>query len=269
MIGLYKTFTFNSPPTYIKPQSAKDHLFHENWYRAHNYLLFHCLNGNTYRNEEYLFTSNHISFLRPLQCEAFMRQNNHEYIGRYVSYVIRFCLLVDTYTLQASMIAIKLSSFWINLRHSVDISTVTEQELRKVSSLWLGWKIFKEKVLRTFNEETSYAMCNLKVLAHVIIPLQSYLNPNDSINRSIPEQNGYRFTSNNFKCIFVNKKCWIALKFGISLLLRAYLTIIQPCPVYGLAKKGCKALLVPLLTMITDAMCVTRPQWVTVILYLI
>ena len=82
--------------------------------------------------------------------------------------------------------------------------------------IWMWFKYFK----RYF--------CEIKNFAYGEIDERSFSNPQPwSVNSSPPGWNGCHFTDDIFRCIFVNEKFCILIKFHWILFLRVQLTLRQ------------------------------------------
>ena len=82
-----------------------------------------------------------------------------------------------------------------------------------------------------------------------------------------PRRNRRHFADNIFKCIFLNENVWIALKISLEFVPKVRINNI-PALVQIMAwrRPGDKPLSEPMMISLLTHICVTRPQWVNVIM---
>ena len=87
------------------------------------------------------------------------------------------------------------------------------------------------------------------------------------INTLRPRQKGRHFPDDIFKCIFFNENIWISIKFSLKFVPKGPINNI-PALVQIMAwhRSGNKLLSEPMLVSLLTHICVTRPQWVNVML---
>ena len=88
-----------------------------------------------------------------------------------------------------------------------------------------------------------------------------------SVNTLRPRQNGRHFADEIFKYIFLNENVWIPIKMSLNFVPMGRINNI-PALVQIMAwrRPGGKQLSEPMMVRLPTHICVTRPQWVTLIL---
>ena len=87
------------------------------------------------------------------------------------------------------------------------------------------------------------------------------------INTLRPWQNGRRFADDTFKCVFLSENVRISIKISLKFVPKGPINNI-PALVQIIAwrRSGDKPLSEPMLASLLTHICVTRPQWVKIIL---
>ena len=87
------------------------------------------------------------------------------------------------------------------------------------------------------------------------------------VNTLRPRQNGRHFADNIFKCIFLNENVWISLKISLKFVPEVRINNI-PALVQIMAwrRSGDKALSGTMMVSLLTHICVTRPQWVKIMM---
>ena len=90
-----------------------------------------------------------------------------------------------------------------------------------------------------------------------------------NINTSRPRQNGRHFADDIFKCIFLNENVSISIKISLKFVPKGPINNI-PALVQIMAwrRPGDKPLSEPMVVNLPTHICVTRPQWVNIIISL-
>ena len=96
------------------------------------------------------------------------------------------------------------------------------------------------------------------------ISLTSYgVTRQRSVNILRPRQNGRHFADDIFKCIFLNKNAWIALKISLKFVPTVQINNISALvQIMAWRRPGDKPLSEPMMVSLLTHICVTRPQWV-------
>ena len=91
-------------------------------------------------------------------------------------------------------------------------------------------------------------------------------SPVTSITTLRPRQDVRHFSDDIFKCIFLNDNAWIFIKISLKLVRYGPINNI-PALVQIMAwrRPGGKPLSEPMMVRLSTHICVTRPQWVTMI----
>ena len=88
------------------------------------------------------------------------------------------------------------------------------------------------------------------------------------INTLRPRQNGCHFTDNIFKGIFLNENVWILIKFSLQFVPKGPIynipTLVQ---IMAWRRPGDKPSSEPMVVSLVTHICVTRPQWVNIMLW--
>ena len=90
------------------------------------------------------------------------------------------------------------------------------------------------------------------------------------LNSLRPRQNGRRFPDDTFKRIFLNENVRISIKISLKFVPQGPINDI-PALVLIMAwrRPGAKPLSEPMMVSLPTHICVTRPQWVNLFLYII
>ena len=82
-----------------------------------------------------------------------------------------------------------------------------------------------------------------------------------------PRQNGRQFADATYKCIFLNENVWIPIKISLKFVPKGPINN-NPALVKIMAwrRSGDKPLSDPMVVSLLTHMCVTRPQWVKLVL---
>ena len=89
------------------------------------------------------------------------------------------------------------------------------------------------------------------------------------VNTLRPRQNGCHFPDDSFRCIFLNENVWIYSKFSLKFVPKGSFnnipTLVQ---IMAWRRPGDKPLSESAMVSLLTHICVTRPQWVKLILFL-
>ena len=90
--------------------------------------------------------------------------------------------------------------------------------------------------------------------------------PPPAVNTLRPRQNGRHLADDIFKCIFLNENAWISLKISLKFVPKVQINNI-PALVQLMAwrRPGDKPLSETMMVSLLTHICVTRPQWVNVV----
>ena len=91
----------------------------------------------------------------------------------------------------------------------------------------------------------------------------------DIFNTLRLRQNGRHFADDIFKCIFLNENAWISLEISLRFVPKVQINNI-PALVQIMARRrpGNKPLSEPMMVSLLTHICVTRPQWVKLFVWL-
>ena len=87
------------------------------------------------------------------------------------------------------------------------------------------------------------------------------------VNTLRPRQNGRHFADAIFKCIFVNEYVWIPIKNSLKFVPKGPINNMAALvQIMAWRRAGDKPLSEPMMVSLRTHICVTRPQWVKLIL---
>ena len=87
------------------------------------------------------------------------------------------------------------------------------------------------------------------------------------VNSSRPRQNGRHFADDTFKCIFLNGNVWIPIKISLKFVPKGRINNISALvQIMAWRRPGDKPLSEPMMVSLTTHICVTRPQWVNIMM---
>ena len=90
-----------------------------------------------------------------------------------------------------------------------------------------------------------------------------------SFNTLRPRQNGRHFADDTFKRIFLNENVWISLRFSLKFVPKVRINNIPSLvQIVAWCRPGDKPLSEPMMVSLLTHICVTRPQWVIVFIFL-
>ena len=124
------------------------------------------------------------------------------------------------------------------------------------------------------NTSTLYSICILYVPWNSNSMAYIYLNAYKwnawwpfPVNTLRPRQNGRHFADDIFKCIFLNENAWISLEISLKFVPKVQINNIPALvQIMAWSRPGDKPLSEPMMVSLLTHICVTRPQWVKVIL---
>ena len=130
-----------------------------------------------------------------------------------------------------------------------------------VVSLWISNPFLREKSM--WNTSRKAPKCVSKQI-HMRIAKQILLNTLRT------RQNGRHFPDDIFKWIFLNENEWISINISLKFVPKAEIDNI-PALVQIMAwrRPGYKPLSEPMMVSLLTHICVTRPQWVNMLTYII
>ena len=90
------------------------------------------------------------------------------------------------------------------------------------------------------------------------------------VNTLRPRQNGRRFANDIFKCIFLKENVWILLKISLKYIPKVpFNNIPSLVQIMAWRRPGDKPLSEPMMVSLLTHICVTQPQWVNMLRWVI
>ena len=90
-----------------------------------------------------------------------------------------------------------------------------------------------------------------------------------SLNTLRLRQNGRHFADDSCKCMFLNENVWIWLNISLNCVPKVWINNIPALvQIMALRRRGDKPLSEPVMVKSTTLICVTRPQWVKLLVSL-
>ena len=91
--------------------------------------------------------------------------------------------------------------------------------------------------------------------------ISAWINEHIFINTLRPRQNGWHFTDEIFKCIFLNEDNWISINISLKFVLKGQINNIQALvQTMAWRRPGDKPLSEPMLVILLMHICVTLPH---------
>ena len=90
------------------------------------------------------------------------------------------------------------------------------------------------------------------------------------VNTLRPRQNCHHFADDIFKCIFLNKNVWISIKISLKFVPKGQINNIPALvQIMAWCRPGDKPLFESMMVSLLMHICVTRPQWVKNMIYIL